>query len=207
MAKCSKCNKDGASVRLITIINGQKTELFLCELCAQEEQNLSTGEIFKTDASLLHQLQKEMEEMLKGHYVGDVKVNKDLLAGAVKDIQDALQQLALSPADAQALLPSKTCPKCGITWEDIRKTSKFGCPHDYELFAEDFAPTMKRLHLGGPRHIGKVPTHLNIPVSRQIEALEQELAAVVKEERYENAAELRDRIKELKERNENNEIK
>jgi protein arginine kinase activator len=195
MAMCNKCHKEEASVRLTTIINGEKAELFLCELCAKQEQSLSMGEIFKNplDWGII---QKQLEESLEGH-VGEV-VSPNTLQEITKDLQNAIGKLALSPSDVEALTPSKACPKCGITWDEIKKTSKFGCPYDYEFFEEDFAPTMKRLHLGGTKHVGKVPTHLNISVSRQVEALEQELTAAVKEEQYEKAAELRDKIKALK---------
>lgn len=194
--KCSKCNQEEASVRIIVVKGGQKIEMQLCELCAKQEKSLATGEVFKDQFSL-ESIKSEIEESLKG-YMGD-PVSADTLAGIAKDLQEAINQLGLSPADVEALIPSKACPQCGITWDEVKKTSKFGCPYDYEYFAEEFAPTMKRLHLGATIHVGKVPKNVHVSVDRQVMVLEQELEAAVKEEKYEKAAELRDQIKGLKE--------
>src|SRR5690554_3784960 len=38
---CQKCNKNEASVHFTKIVNGKKTEVFLCEDCARESGHLT----------------------------------------------------------------------------------------------------------------------------------------------------------------------
>ncbi|WP_418791387.1 UvrB/UvrC motif-containing protein [Phosphitispora sp. TUW77] len=41
---CEKCQKGPATVHVTRIINGKKTEANLCDICAQEENNIGFGE-------------------------------------------------------------------------------------------------------------------------------------------------------------------
>jgi len=90
------------------------------------------------------------------------------------------------------------CPDCGITYGEFRSGGRLGCPACYDAFAEPLEAVIKRLH-GGHHHTGKMPRHVdqNIVRKRKITKLKEELAQAVKTEEYEDAAVLRDQIKEL----------
>ena len=81
------------------------------------------------------------------------------------------------------------CSVCGSTIDDIITTGKLGCPRCYEDHKEQIATNLPLLHFGGRTHKGKSP-----------KKLEDLLEKAVKQERYEDAAVLRDRIKERIER-------
>lgn len=90
------------------------------------------------------------------------------------------------------------CPDCGITYGEFRSGGRLGCPACYEAFAEPLESVIKRLH-GGNHHTGKMPRHVDQDIVRQrkITELKEELAQAIKTEEYEEAATLRDQIKEL----------
>jgi protein arginine kinase activator len=88
------------------------------------------------------------------------------------------------------------CPHCGITWEQIKKTGRFGCAYDYELFKADIAKMLKQHH-GSISHIGKFPINNKKMRDATIGRLDQEMKEAVKVENYEKAAELRDKINQL----------
>ncbi|MGB9809926.1 MAG: UvrB/UvrC motif-containing protein, partial [Caldanaerobacter sp.] len=90
------------------------------------------------------------------------------------------------------------CDRCGMTYEDFKKIGRLGCSHCYTAFAEELNPLMRRIH-GSTEHRGKIPKKAGgkMRVRRKIEELRQQLEKAIKEEAYEKAAEIRDKIKEL----------
>ena len=95
---------------------------------------------------------------------------------------------------------NRECEICGIKFVDFRNTGRLGCPHDYEVFRDELVQLLENIH-GETRHVGKVPRRL--PQSRQTQAeliqLRKQLLQAVHKEAYEEAARLRDRIKQLDE--------
>lgn len=96
-------------------------------------------------------------------------------------------------------LANLTCPKCGVSFREFRVQGLFGCPHDYEVFAEYIAPLIERAHGGATHHIGKVPRRLGAQEGAGDEGellrLRRRLNEAVETEDYEAAAKLRDQIK------------
>jgi len=94
----------------------------------------------------------------------------------------------------------RECEMCGIKFVDFRNTGRLGCPHDYEMFREELLQLLENIH-GETRHVGKVPRRL--PQSKQTQAelmqLRKQLLQAVHREAYEDAARLRDRIRQLEE--------
>jgi protein arginine kinase activator len=92
------------------------------------------------------------------------------------------------------------CPACGITFLEFRNHGRFGCPHDYDAFKPDLLPLMESVH-GDTRHAGKAPRRAPRAKTAQAEIaqLRQRLQTLVNEENYEEAARVRDKIKELEE--------
>jgi protein arginine kinase activator len=90
-----------------------------------------------------------------------------------------------------------TCPNCGVTFREFRAQGVFGCPHDYQVFAEYITPLIERAHGGATRHVGKVPKRSGLRADEQAELgrLQRRLSEAVKREDYETAACLRDQIK------------
>ena len=103
-----------------------------------------------------------------------------------------------------------------MTYEDFTNTGKFGCENCYQVFSTKIDPILKNIHSGN-RHVGRkaklsdrskkisikkdmFKKEENKPDkkdegSNQLEKLKQDLKIAIKEERYEDAAKIRDQIK------------
>ena len=99
----------------------------------------------------------------------------------------------------------KTCPLCGSSFADIAHSGKMGCGECYKTFKDELLPYLKRIH-GATAHVGKIPNRAPLtvrPKEKTADDLRQELSRLVAEEKYEQAAVIRDKIKEMEaERNE-----
>lgn len=93
------------------------------------------------------------------------------------------------------------CPVCGASFSDIAKTGKVGCAECYKTFYGELLPYLKRVH-GGVKHTGKIPNNAPLsvrPKEETADSLRLELNRLVSEERFEEAAVVRDKIKRLEE--------
>ena len=86
------------------------------------------------------------------------------------------------------------CPGCGLSRPEFRKRARVGCARCYETFARELAPMLRDMH-SGDHHVGKVPARER--VSRTRVELENALKLAIRTQRYEDAAVLRDRIRNL----------
>ncbi len=100
-----------------------------------------------------------------------------------------------------AQLKQKSCGCCGATFADIAESGKVGCAECYKTFYNELLPYLKRVH-GATNHSGRVPNRAPLTVRSTedtVTALRMELGRLVAEEKYERAAEIRDRIRALEE--------
>ena len=95
-------------------------------------------------------------------------------------------------------LNQKECPHCGITFKDFRLTGRLGCPHDYVVFRAELLPLLESIH-SEVQHAGKTPRRHPAGSRRRAElsALRKQLQQAVGREDYEEAARLRDQIRNL----------
>jgi protein arginine kinase activator len=95
-------------------------------------------------------------------------------------------------------LNQRECPECGIKFVEFRNSGRLGCPHDYQEFRDELTPLLENIH-GETRHCGKTPRRF--PQSKQTQSelslLRRQLHQAVTKEAYEEAARLRDRIRQL----------
>ncbi len=94
------------------------------------------------------------------------KVNLCEACSKEKGVNDptgfALADLLLGMGAAQDIerTPSGiTCPVCGFTQADFKKTGRLGCSACYDVFGESLESMLKNMHKG-PEHVGKAPACL-----------------------------------------------
>ena len=94
--------------------------------------------------------------------------------------------------------PAQKCPVCGFTQIDFKKTGRLGCSACYDTFADGLANLLKGMHKG-LKHTGKMPAHLSrrYAMADRVKSLETDLQKAVKNEKYEDAARLRDEIQKI----------
>jgi len=160
-----------------------------CQICQKNQATIHLTEITDGQRQEMHLCEvcaAEQGIALKSH----VPIN-ELLSGL----------LEAQPSDDELFGPSegKSCPHCGFTLEAFRKEGVLGCPYDYEVFEKALLPLIERAHGGKTRHCGKVPSKTPTDTKKQIEimSLRRQLEVAVKNEDYETAAQLRDRIDQL----------
>ena len=133
------------------------------------------------------------------------KVNLCDACSKEKGVQDptgfALADLLLGIGAAEEIekgAPTQKCPVCGFPQADFKKTGRLGCSACDVTFSEGLGTLLKAMHKG-TEHVGKLPQR----ASRQLEltvkmrSLSDHLEKAVAEENYEDAAALRDQIKQL----------
>ena len=162
--KCQKCNINEATTHYTEIINGKKTEYFLCEECAKGDK------------------------ILKGFKLGFDNEFDNLFSGFFGNTMGIKA-------------PETTvCRGCKMTFDEFLKGGRLGCSECYDTFASRLIKPLKQIH-GSCEHMGKIPERLGLDLkkTRNIEKLEAELNNAIAEQNFEEAAKLRDKIKELKE--------
>ncbi|PLT31297.1 UvrB/UvrC motif-containing protein [Peribacillus deserti] len=166
---CEKCHERPATLHYTNVVNGKKTEVHLCETCAQEKGNKS----------------------LFNGYAG-FSIN-DLLGGLLNGV--AFQQSHNSVAHREEL----RCPKCHMIYQQFVEIGRFGCSECYSTFKNHLVPVLKRLHSGNIVHTGKIPKKAggNISLKKRIEELKQDLKSSIDQEEFESAANIRDEIRAL----------
>lgn len=111
--------------------------------------------------------------------------------------------------DVLSSLPARTdademvCSGCGRTYDEFTASGTLGCARCYVAFEDQLGPLIHRIH-GADRHVDDETASTGLgKVSREqkLQVLEKRLEESVKQENYEEAARLRDRISELKEEN------
>ena len=140
--------------------------------------------------------------------VGDKMQKLDLCedCAKAKGVNDpggfALADLMLGLGASQEMEQSSggaeiKCPRCGFTQADFKKSGRLGCPECYKTFAEGLEGLLKTMHKG-TRHAGKVPEALRASreQSDRLKMLQKKLAKAIDDENFEQAASLRDEIKQ-----------
>jgi len=93
------------------------------------------------------------------------------------------------------------CPACGFEYSDFKKTGRFGCSECYAAFETQLIPLLRQIH-GSTQHEGKSPTTLapKAIIRKELMDLKEDLSLAIQDERYEDAAQIRDKIRQLEER-------
>lgn len=112
-----------------------------------------------------------------------------------------------SGTDGVEKIPDITCPECGLTFEEFKKSGLFGCDRCHVAFGSHIASLLKQIH-GLAKHEGKSPRALpeEADLKKDLKELRSKLKHFVEVEEYEKAAEVRDRISVLEKERRNHEL-
>lgn len=162
----------------------------LCDICHKNPATVHLTEIVDNQMTELHLCEECAQE--KSAQMESQFGLSDLLAGMAeftKPQQKEMESLALK------------CANCGMTYEHFRKIGRLGCGECYNSFRRYLAPLLKRIH-GSSQHLGKSPSSAPMAFKKKIDKIDLEelrsrLKAAVEAEAFEEAANLRDKIREL----------
>ncbi len=170
--RCHLCGQREATIHLLELINGQQKSVWLCTICAAERADLT----------------------LAGRGRSDFE-RADDLAGESASLASFLGQ-SLDGESRPALVAA--CPNCGYEIKSFQDSNRLGCPACYTHFRDLLLPILARYHRHAT-HLGKVPRRAGGMASRQGELtrLRVALEKAIQSEGYEEAAQLRDAMREL----------
>lgn len=164
----------------------------LCDICNKNPATVHLTEI----------IDEQMNEL---HLCEDCARKKS----AAMEQQFGLSDLLAGMADFEKLPDNKEeeavtvkCPSCGLAYADFKKIGRLGCGECYNVFRKYLSPLLKRIH-GSSQHIGKSPLKIKTASGRvykkkvDLQELKSQLAKAVQKEAFEEAARLRDQIKEI----------
>jgi protein arginine kinase activator len=177
---CQHCLKNAATVHVTEIAQGAEaeaqpgrayTEQHLCEVCAQT-------------LDLPH-------------------------APALQKAQLDIWKLLQITARQTRRKGGPHCAGCGLQLEEFRRKGRLGCPQCYDAFAAHLGEVFERVH-GARQHVGRLPgtdaaavqhpaDALALDREKRLVDLRQKLENAIREEAYENAAQLRDELRKLEE--------
>ena len=171
--KCQSCGKREATVRYMEKINGNKQELHLCVDCAKKLGFVDFSNMFSPIFTSIPSFFEDFN-----------------------------------------LVEEDKCKTCGYTFEDYANTGLFGCPNCYDTFSDRLDEIFLKLH-GKNRHLRlsenktkidnakkeKVKKNENVTKIKfkndELLSLKEELKELIKQEEYEKAAVVRDKIKAI----------
>lgn len=93
------------------------------------------------------------------------------------------------------------CEHCGFTPADFKKMGRFGCPKCYDSFKGMLRPMLSGMHKG-LQHAGKCPEQViaRNKARDKLKNVQSALDEAIREERYEEAAKLRDQLRQIEEK-------
>ncbi|AEJ38476.1 UvrB/UvrC protein [Sulfobacillus acidophilus TPY] len=164
---CQRCLTKPATVHFQKVVNGEKSDRYLCEDCAREEGAF--------------------------HFMlGPQFTVQHVLGGLIGQS---------FPHRERGRLDDRRCSACGYTYQEFAETGRLGCDQCYRTFHGDLMPLIQRIQ-GRAEHRGKFPRRgaRDLAWRREVEALRERLQDAIQREAFEEAAQIRDQIKQLEER-------
>src|SRR5438128_12026937 len=149
-------------------------------------------------AATMHITEVLGEEQVEEHHLCEDCAQKYLYEPPKKGGGAKSAESVAEESDDLSALKQRECPICGIKFVEFRNSGRLGCPHDYQEFREELLPLLENIHGDPPKHTGKVPRRL--PQNKQMQSemvqLRKQLLQAVNKEAYEEAARIRDRIRQ-----------
>lgn len=166
--------------------------MMLCEKCGQREATTHLKQMINGNTTILNLCPDCAEQM---------GLNS-LFHGFHFNIGDLFGELLGNISPAAILSPErKICSGCQSDLKNIIDTGKIGCPRCYTTFREELLPTVEKLH-GKVHHEGKLPHSAGEAARKkaQLNQLRKKLEEAIRAQAFEKAAEYRDQINELEQK-------
>ena len=167
----------------------------LCDICGKNPATVHLTEIVDDQMTELHLCEECARQ--KSIQMEQQFGLSDLLAGLAEFEKPALQKEAV-------LLK---CSNCDLTYTDFKKIGRLGCSECYSTFRKYLGPLLKRIH-GSSLHLGKSPLKVTKALKKKIDlsSLRYELQKAIEREAFEEAAKIRDQLRELEKKQAQNNI-
>ena len=117
------------------------------------------------------------------------------------DIGSILNDFISVPKTTGGTKSVSRCEGCGTTYDEFRRSGLLGCDSCYDAFGSIIESSLSQIQ-PSTTHKGSLGGENGKKIERQneIATLKDELKKAIIDERYEDAAKLRDKIKEMEEK-------
>ncbi len=161
----------------------------LCEVCGKNQAFIYYEEKVKHQVRKIHLCR----ECASKEGISSV------FAESYFNISDIITSLSGGVKPDEASGKQAVCKHCGTTYEEFIKSGLLGCCQCYNYLEDSLKPLFRRIH-GSTHHTGKAfPNSIKPEVcDDELVDLEEQLKQAVAREEFELAAELRDRLRSLK---------
>lgn len=163
----------------------------ICQNCHAREANVHFTKIANGQTGVMH-LCQECAQKIQGLSFGFHPAMISDFLQAIFEAESSEQSIG-NQTDTE-----EKCPLCGMTLTKIQQHGKLGCSECYGTFESQLEILLKKIH-GSGFHVGKVPSRgwSELRSKNELQHLKQKMQEAVQNEEFEEAAVLRDRIKEL----------
>lgn len=161
----------------------------LCDHCGKKKATVHYTEVVGGKVTDLHLCSQCADKKGLAKPVSKTKFSvADFLAGLAE---------GLKPDELEKETQIR-CSSCGLSYAEFRRSGKLGCGDCYASFASRLDPLLRRIH-GSTRHTGKIirKTGERAELRRELTELQKKLDDAVRDEKFEDAAGLRDRMKAI----------
>ncbi len=121
------------------------------------------------------------------------------------DFSDMLNNFISIPSFLKPTSTVRSCKNCGTSFEEFKKTGLLGCEKCFDEFKNIIEATLAQIQ-PSTSHKGKLSgaSGKKIQMKNELNDLKEQLKRAVIDEKYEDAAVLRDKIKALEEKEDKN---
>jgi len=167
----------------------------LCDICNKNPATVHLTEIIDDQMNELHLCEQCAHQ--KSLQMEQQFGLSELLGGLVEFDKPTKEEKETSV--------SVKCANCGLTYADFKKIGRLGCSECYTTFKKYLGPLLKKIH-GSVLHFGKSPFKAaKVSDTRgDLQALRNQLQKAIDAEAFEEAARIRDQIKELEKKQSQN---
>ena len=161
----------------------------LCSHCNKREANFHYKQVNNGSYTELHLCSDCAKEL---GYLSSGEQSMSL------GLEDMLSEFLGLAKQSHSAGKSLSCENCGTTFAEFKKTGMVGCDKCYDVFAKEVEDVLSRIQ-PSTTHTGKIsgPKGEQIHRANEIKSLKEKLRSAIIDERYEDAAKIRDQIKEL----------
>jgi protein-arginine kinase activator protein McsA len=168
------------NIAVYSNINGQLVLSNVCSYCANQS-------VYSNDAIWQQFIQNIFKLLHIDKVLSPHEYEQALLTIKTKDqLNEFLNTINKQENNNE----SSPCPNCGIELGQILANTRMGCAKCYDHFKDIISSVIRKVQNGDIKHVGKTPKNREIDVS----SLEGEMKLAIQEERYEDAAKIRDKI-------------
>ncbi len=160
-----------------------------CQFCNKNPANILFTIIVNNEKKDIRICNKCAEEKGFSNPMGGIPL---LLSGIIFGIaEEKMIELINKETSSKNIV----CNDCGLTYKEFKTSGLLGCESCYKAFEEDLKVILRRIH-GNNKHL-IIKNKKSSLIEKTLSGLRKELEEAVKQEEFEEAAQIRDKIRDI----------